>query len=163
MKITNLILGVMAVLAAPLFFVGCATKPYRAKADEPLYGIWVNEEYANMGTGYEIGRDVKFVFDAEERFFKCNSTSVEKPIMEGRLTFYVKWTDRKGYVYYKAEYTSRWYPYDENPDFIPRSHWYALLRVNPAGDVLGSVWNETKYPEELSHVAGWYEIHCRPE
>ena len=145
----------------PLFAVTCATRPFVPTAEEPLYGAWVNEEYESLGLVRRECKDAKYVFAPEGKLFVYNMISALQPTLEGRLTFSEKWTDSRGYVYYKAEYTSRWYPYDEHPDFIPKCHWYVLCRINATGDVLESVWNQVGYAEEFNHLAGWYEVHYR--
>jgi hypothetical protein len=160
-RIVGILLLICFCCILPLLAVTCATKPYVATADEPLYGTWVNEEYASLGHHHKDWKNVKYVLDPAGRLFRYESVTAADPIVEARLTYHEKWTDRQGNVYYKAEYTSRWYPYDENPDFIPKSHWYVVYRVNAAGNVLESVWNQAKYAEEFSHLAGWYEIHYR--
>lgn len=145
----------------PLFAVTCATKPYIVTENEQLYGTWVNEEYADLGLVRKKCKDVKFVIVPEGKFFIYSAITDQQPRYEARISYKEKWTDNQGNVYYKAEYTSRWYHYDEHPDFYPKCHWYVVFRINAAGDMLESVWNQVEYAEEFSHLAGWYEVHYR--
>lgn len=145
----------------PLLAVTCATKPYAAQADEPLYGTWVNEEYANLGLVRRNVSDVKYVFTDGGKFFPYTSMSDAEPTFEGRLSFDEKWTDNQGNVYYKAVQTWRWYPYDEGKPFPPGSVHNVLYRINVAGNTLETVCNQLKYPEDFSDYAGWYMVHHR--
>jgi hypothetical protein len=141
----------------PLFAITCATKPYVADVDEPLYGTWVNEEYATLGLVRRDSAAVKYVYTADGKFFLYCTLSAAEPVYEGRLAFEEKWVDGRGNVYYKAVKTWKSNPYDCH--LCPPC--YVLFRVNAAGDVLETVSNQLKYPEEFSHYAGWYMVHYR--
>jgi hypothetical protein len=147
--------------ALPLFAITCATKPYVADEDEVLYGTWVNEEYADLGLVRRNSAAVKFVYTADGKFFLYCDCSDAQPTFEGRLAFDEKWIDSRGNVYYKAVQTWRSFPYEEGLPCHLRPPCYVLFRINAAGEVLESVSNQLKYPEEFSHYAGWYMVHYR--
>jgi hypothetical protein len=52
----TLISILILVLTVKVIAGSCASKPYRAKSDEVLYGTWSNEEY-NTGGKYVYNPD----------------------------------------------------------------------------------------------------------
>jgi hypothetical protein len=145
--IRSVVLVVIAVL-----IVCCAKKPYRPKKDEPLYGVWVNENYN------ELSENAKYIYNPDGKGLGYEKTTDPEPKKISRFTIEEKWTDKEGNIYYKV--LAKWTrpPYEE----LYATLWYVSVKIHPSGDVMEVVASKDKYYEEIKpDVTGWYMIHYR--
>ena len=151
MKNRKVILVRAITLMAAVLMATCTTTQPRkmAKAEEPLYGTWVNDEY---------GAGNKEVLTSDGKGFEYNRGAAQ-PYSEYRVTLEEKWTDETGNIFYKGFAKWSGYPYNESK----ARKWYFLYRINAAGDTLEVVVSPSDYPTEVSKVGGSYWIYHRVE
>lgn len=125
------------------------------KADDPLLGTWVNEEYG----GVSNMRSQKLVIFAEGRELDYRNIPDTEPEFEGRFTLERTWVDEEGSHWYKMRYRANYYPYRETESW----GGYALTRVNAEGAVLEGVNAGAGYPEQMSVIGGDYGVYYRQE
>lgn len=86
-----LFLSALLLLLCLILLGGCGPGKYVAKANEELYGTWVNEDsYPQKSVDFAGGyKDFQLLSDAA-------------PIGEGTLDIFAKWKDGEGNVWYKV-------------------------------------------------------------
>jgi hypothetical protein len=140
----------------PLLALGCATRAAVVKADDPLFGTWINEEYGGISKGTEAQKCVIF---SDGRELDYQTMSDADPEWEGRFTIEEKWVDEEGNHWYKTSWTANYYPYRKEESW----KGFGLMRVNASGTILEGVSAEAGYPEELSVIGGAYGVYYRQE
>ena len=144
------------VLAVLIIAGSCATekKAYVAKANEELYGNWVNSEYN------ESTHRARHIINADgtiQLYTIDNSTRVN---MENKYIITDKWYDSAGNIWYKAIITERASSAVKTTNPI-----YTLAKISNAGKILETVKSGYDYPTELDPdtLLYNYEILYRQE
>jgi len=123
-----------------LAVVGCATRPFTVKPDDPLYGTWINEEKDKEGGGAKIilfpdGRESAYPHIADVQ-----------PAYEGRYTMEESWIDRQGNRWYKRKGT--FWPHAGGT----ATEEYELIRINREGTVMEWATAGYGYPDKVEPV-----------
>jgi hypothetical protein len=139
----------------PLLALGCATGAVVVKADDPLFGTWINEEYG----GVSKSSPQKCVIFSAGRELDYKTMSDAQPEWEGRFTIEKAWVDEEGNHWYKTRWTGNYFPYRIEESW----KGFGLTRINNSGTIMESVSAEAGYPEELSVLGGAYGIYYRQE
>lgn len=132
--------------------MSCGTKPYRPKKDEPLYGVWVNEDYN------EVSEFAKYIYYPDGKGLSYGKTTDQEPQYECRFTIQEKWTDNEGIIYYKVLMKWASPPYQK----LYATPWYVSVKIHPSGDVTEIIASRDKFYEEIKPGDDyWYLIHYR--
>lgn len=135
------ICSIVCLLLLVLFLLTCCEE-----IDEPLYGIWVNEEYGSFG---------QYVYNPDGTALSYAKVGDIDPRAQCQCTIEEKWTDGEGNTYYKVLENWDAFPYDE----LDGSEWYFIHRINPSGDVKFSVSSMHEYADEFADPIGRFHIH----
>ena len=92
------LLAFLCCLAA-LAVVGCATRPFTVKPDDPLFGTWVNKD---VDEGRERGY-AKSVLTPDGRELDYRRIADTVPAYEATFTIEAAWIDRQGNRWYKLK------------------------------------------------------------
>jgi len=139
MKIITMFLGIALLFAVSVSFAGDKI------TIEDIYGTWVNADYNEKGQmaivvinhdGTLLGYDKE---TSTEYYFKNDFTITDN------------WHDPEGNLWIKHI----WVNNEENES------GYALHKLSNSGKVKETIWSQIDYPDEISPIAGTYEIHYR--
>jgi hypothetical protein len=129
---------------AALVAVGCATRPFTVKPDDPLFSTWVSTAYESKGTsaGFE-----KIVLFPDGRRLQYRQISDAEPAYEGKYAVEAAWIDQKGYRWYKMK--GAYWTYKAGAG---RTEMFILARIDPKGTVLESSSAGNGYPDKVEPV-----------
>lgn len=145
--------GVLIGFLVLALLVGCASGKYVPRADEELYGTWVNEETKNRD---QIQKQVHEAGGWKE-YAKVSST---RPVDEGTSRIDKKWTDGQGNIWY-AVFSSQTTGPAAGNDF------QVLYRISKSATVLEYVWKASPqsdtitYPSTIDPASDSYHVFYR--
>jgi hypothetical protein len=155
------ILGTLVCLLILVLLGSCAPGKYTLKANEELYGTWINKSYSGEfgppdkvhpqkevidSNGYHVFR---FVDDAAQFF-------------EGAETITSKWTDSEGNIWYKT-YESAWSNINEGKSEVP----HFLYKLSKSATVRESVhairdtYTPSAFPTKIEPNDSSYLVYTR--
>ena len=137
-------LGVFLCCLAGLAVVGCATRPFTVKPDDPLYGTWVNTGFESKGTSAGFAKIVLF---PDGRRLQYRNISDAEPATEGTYAIEAAWIDQKGYRWYRMKGTFWTYTTGAG-----KTEMFILARIDPEGTVLESSAAGYGYPDKVEPV-----------
>ena len=133
-----------------LFEFGCLTRPVAINPDDPLFGIWVNDQHDKLGNSYFAkrvifpdGREVDFDYIADV-----------EPSRECRIRIEKMWSDAEGNHWYQLQSSGWQYT---NPELEVER--FVLGKVNAKGTVLEQLSAKYDYPTELSTSEVNYTVY----
>ena len=116
-----------------------------AKVDDKLFGTWVNLDYD------KTWRYAKVVRTPERAYEEYKMSYSEMPVLKGEYTIEEKWTDSKGYTYYKITVTAH------------GALYYILSKIDKAGNKYEDVWSTLSMPTGIDPENALYRIYYRQE
>lgn len=137
---------------AALAVVGCATRPFTVKPNDPLYGTWINEEWGKKGEGMGFAKITLFA-DGRRLFY--DDTADTEPAYEGTYVLEEAWIDRQGNRWYKAK--GAFWPKAGGA----KTEEFKLCKVNREGTTLESSSAGYGYPSTVEPLTSpfygiWY-------
>jgi hypothetical protein len=129
---------------AALAIAGCATRKVTVKANDPLYGTWVNRD---VDEGKERGY-AKSVMTPDGRELFYRHIADTEPAVEGAFTIEEAWIDRQGYRWYKI--SESYWPF--GADGATKGKMFSLVKISPDGNTIESAGQETGYPDKVEPV-----------
>ncbi len=123
-------------LACVVPILGLSAQP--KQAEEPLYGIWVNEQF-----GMGKGSPQKHVISPDGREVDYLMLADKEPWTESRLKIENQWIDPEGNCWYTLSWTSWYYGY-------PSGHLdkgYALVKISASGSRIERVTAGSRIPD----------------
>jgi len=137
---------------AALAVVGCATRPFVVKPDDPLYGTWISTA---VDEGKERGFAKISLFADGRRLFYYHIAEPE-PAYEGTYVLEEAWIDRQGNRWYKAK--GAFWPKAGGA----KTEEFKLYRIDPKGTVLESSSAGYGYPSTVEPLTSpfygiWYQ------
>lgn len=147
-------LGAPVVLLTAVLLAGCATSKYVPKANEELYGTWVNEN--------SLPQRIVQVPDGWEQYLYTDDS---QPFARASAVIVSKWTDAEGNIWYKSFGTI-------TAGLYPGEKFTELDKLSKSGTVWEFVWtmptNDRElitlvYPTKIDPKSPEYGIYHRAE
>jgi hypothetical protein len=124
-------------------------EPYVPKDNEEYYGTWINEKYDSKPTW------AKWVINPDGTWASYGKSTSEDSLKgEGPYTITAKWTDDKGYVWYKITWkNSLW-----------GTSGYGLICISDSSVKMEAAYAASDYPEKIDSTLSFWQyggIHYR--
>ena len=147
MKSVTLILVMVLFFMAPFLFAEDVKNAIsEMEFFEVFSGTWVNTDYSGM-----LYWQQKVVFYPDGRWEEYNFITDDQPDHYGKYTMDDMWVDSNGDIWFKA----RW-------EFLVQIY-FLLGKISNSVTVLEIVYQESRYPTEISPIEGMYNIRYRQE
>ena len=140
------VLAVCLVFVVPVLALTAQARPLLLQPTDPLFGTWVNPGYE----GNIVGVAAKSTFFADGSSFDYYKVADSEPSGVGSFRLESVWIDGEANHWYKMVWVGDSYPV---PLKEPRFKAYALLKINPAGDLLEIIMGSTAYPKDLKDLS----------
>ncbi len=152
------VLGATVILSSLILLGGCGPGKYKAKANEQLYGAWINESYGIVTATTYFPQ--KKIIDSSGYTGYRNITD-HLAVGKGPQEIAKKWTDSEGNIWYNT------FGEGSNGDKVIK--WQELDKLSKSGDVMEyvSVWlsdfDSNKYPTKIDPSDPTYHIYNRAQ
>ena len=147
---TRTFISILILVFTVLIIAGsCATEKKMIKGSEELYGIWVNEDYADVR--YWTTR----VYKSDGEWETYVDVSRKTLSARGPYTITDKWKDSEGNIWYKMTF--------EEKIGAQLVTGFVLIRISNSGMIYESNYDLRKYPIEIDPIYSTYTILYRQE
>jgi hypothetical protein len=159
MKKHVLILGTLVCLVVLPLLGGCGPAKYTPKANEELYGIWINQSYSGQYNPTKNDPQKEVIDSSGYHVFRLVDDSAQ--YWTGAETITSKWTDSEGNIWYKT-YKGAWTDSESKP-IVP----HFLYKLSKSATVRESVfatrdtYTPSAFPTKLDPKDSSYLVYTR--
>jgi hypothetical protein len=112
---------------------------YVAKANEELFGAWINPDYG------QLDREEKFINRPDGVVLCYNTAARAEELWSAKCAITHKWVDAEGNIWYKWIMTEK-----RGGSIYSTYEYYYLTRISGSGTVLEQSYSGYDYPDELN-------------